>query len=89
MTRPRAVQEAGIGADAPTPPRIHDLRHSFAVRTLVGWHRNGLDVAALLPRLSTYLGHREPRYTYRYLTTTPELLGHAVRLLDAGQAIRS
>lgn len=69
-------------------PRIHDLRHSFAVRTLVGWHRDGSDVAALLPRLSTYLGHREPRYTYRYLTATPELLGHALARLEADQAVK-
>ncbi len=85
----RAVGAAGIGADSPRPPRIHDLRHSFAVRTLVGWHRDGRDVAALVPRLSTYLGHREPRSTYRYLTATPELLGHAVRLLEAHQGAGS
>lgn len=88
LTFRRAVDAAGIGAGSATRPRIHDLRHSFAVRTLIGWHRDGLDVAALLPRLSTYLGHREPRYTYRYLTATPELLGHAARLLDAHQAAR-
>lgn len=81
----RAVDTAGIAAGSPIRPRLHDLRHSFAVRTLVDWHRDGLDVAALLPRLSTYLGHREPRYTYRYLTATPELLGHAARLLEAHQ----
>lgn len=79
----RVVDTAGIGAGSPVRPSIHDLRHSFAVRTLVGWHRDGLDVAVLLPRLSTYLGHREPRYTYRYLTATPELLGYAARLLEA------
>jgi integrase/recombinase XerD len=45
---------------------VHDLRHSFAVRTLLSWYRAGLDVEALLPRLSTYLGHREPRFTYWY-----------------------
>jgi hypothetical protein len=59
------------------------------VRTLLGWYRAGLDVEVLLPRLSTYLGHREPRYTYQYLTATPELLGHAAARLDAAQeAIR-
>ncbi len=83
----REVDAAGIGAGHPSRPRIHDLRHRFAVVTLVGWHRAGLDVAAMLPRLSTYLGHREPRYTYRYLTATPELLGHAVALLEADQAV--
>ncbi|HUR22279.1 MAG TPA: tyrosine-type recombinase/integrase [Acidimicrobiales bacterium] len=82
----RVVDTAGIGASHPTRPRIHDLRHGFAIRTLVGWHRAGSDVAAMLPRLSTYLGHREPRYTYRYLTATPELLGHAAMLLEADQA---
>lgn len=85
----QAVLTAGVGAEGPTQPRVHDLRHSFAVRTLLGWYRDGLDVEALLPRLSTYLGHREPRFTYRYLTATPELLGHAAARLDAAQeAIR-
>lgn len=86
----RAINAAGIGDPAPVlRPRIHDLRHRFAVRTLIGWHRAGLDVGAMLPRLSTYLGHREPRYTYRYLTGTPELLGHAAALLEADQRTRS
>lgn len=84
----RTVDTTGIGAGHPTPPRIHDLRHTFAVSALVGWHRSGADVAAMLPRLSTYLGHREPRYTYRYLTATPELLGHAADLLEADQEAR-
>ena len=61
---------------------MHDVRHSYAVNTLLRWHREGRDVAALLPHLSTDLGHREPRYTYHYLTATPELLGYAARLLD-------
>jgi integrase/recombinase XerD len=81
----QAVTAAGVGADGPARPRVHDLRHSFAVRTLAGWYRAGLDVEALLPRLSTYLGHREPRSTYRYLTATPELLGHAAARLEAAQ----
>lgn len=83
----QAVLTAGVGAEGLKRPRVHDLRHSFAVRTLLGWYRAGLDVEALLPRLSTYLGHREPRFTYRYLTATPELLGHAVARLDAAQEV--
>jgi len=51
---------------------------------VLGWHRAGLDVETLLPRLSTYLGHRDPRSTYHYLTATPELLGYAAARLDAG-----
>jgi integrase/recombinase XerD len=81
------VNKTGIGSSEKTRPRVHDLRHSFAVRTLVGWHRAGLDVEALLPRLSTYLGHREPRFTYTYLTATPELLGYAADRLEAAQAV--
>ena len=44
-----AVRASGIGAGFPSQPRIHDLRHAFAVRTLLGWYRAGLDVEALLP----------------------------------------
>ena len=81
----QAVSAAGVGAGRPARPHVHDLRHSFAVQTLAGWYRAGLDAEALLPRLSTYLGHREPRNTYRYLTATPELLGHAAARLEAAQ----
>jgi integrase/recombinase XerD len=80
---------AGIGAEAARPPRIHDLRHTFAVRALVGWYRDGLDIQVRLPWLATYLGHREPRYTYHYLSAVPELLGHAARLLEHAQAVGS
>ena len=54
----QAVAAAGVGADGPGRPRVHDLRHAFAIRTLAGWYPPGLDAEALLPRLSTYLGHR-------------------------------
>lgn len=74
---------AGIGADAPSRPRIHDLRHTFAIRTLIGWYRAGEDVEARLPVLSTYLGHRDPRWTYWYLSAAPELLGLAASRLEA------
>jgi integrase len=47
-----------------TGPRIHDLRHRFAIQTLVGWHRDGFDVEQRLPMLSTYLGHTCVRDTY-------------------------
>lgn len=56
------------------PPRLHDLRHSFAVNTLLEAHRSGLDVTARIAVLSTYLGHATPANTYWYLTSTPELL---------------
>ncbi len=83
----KAVKAAGISSGSPIRPRIHDLRHGFAIRTLLGWYRAGLDVEALLPRLATYLGHREPRFTYTYLTATPELLGQAAARLEGAQEV--
>ena len=72
------VHTAGLRArSARCRPRPHSLRHSFAVRTLVGWYRDGADVEAMLPRLSTYLGHVHPANTYWYLSAAPELLGLA------------
>jgi integrase len=66
-------------------PRPHDLRHGFAVRTLLGWYRDGADVEAQMPLLSTYLGHVHPANTYWYLSAAPELLVLvAARLDDAG-----
>jgi integrase len=53
---------------------LHSFRHSFAVRRLRAWHEAGLDVQALLPTLSVYLGHVRPEDTYWYLTATPDLL---------------
>jgi site-specific recombinase XerD len=58
-------------------PRLHDLRHSFAVHRLTAWYKAGADVQLLLPHLSTFLGHVHIRCTQRYLTMTPELLHQA------------
>jgi integrase/recombinase XerD len=69
-------------------PRLHDLRHTFAVNTLVGWQRAGLDIQPRLPWLSTYLGHIAPSSTYWYLTGTPELLAGAADRLEHGQQVR-
>jgi integrase/recombinase XerD len=55
-------------------PRLHDLRHRFAVTTLLHWYRTGLDVEQRLPVLSTYLGHAHVTDTYWYLSAIPELL---------------
>ncbi len=63
-------------------PRVHDLRHTFAVHRLTEWYRKGANVQALLPALSTYLGHVELHSTQRYLTMTPELLGEANRRFE-------
>jgi integrase len=58
-------------------PRLHDLRHSFAVHSLTSWYRQGADVQRLLPVLSTYLGHADLEGTKVYLSMTPELLQQA------------
>ena len=71
----RLTQTAGlIPRSATCRPRMHDLRHTFAVTTLLGWYRSGVDVQVRLPLLSTYLGHVDPGDTYWYLTATPELM---------------
>jgi integrase len=62
-------------------PRLHDLRHRFAVRTLIEWYRKGLDVEREIPKLSTYLGHVHVNDTYWYLEAVPELLQHATERL--------
>jgi integrase len=81
-------EHAMVGAGSTVTPRIHDHRHTFAVNTLLGWYRDGVDVPARISWLSTYLGHREPRYTYHYLSAAPDLLAHAARLLNDAQAAR-
>jgi integrase len=63
-------------------PRIHDLRHTFAVATLRDWYRAGVDVTSKLPLLSAYLGHGDPISTYWYLEAAPELLALAAERLE-------
>ena len=63
-------------------PRVHDLRHRFAIRTLLNWYRKGIDIDKALPSLSTYLGHTCVRDTYWYLSACPELMQEAARRLD-------
>lgn len=78
------VRRAGLEPrSAKCRPRPHDLRHSFAVRTLLGWYRDGADVQAQMPLLSTYLGHVHPGNTYWYLSAAPELLNLVAARLDA------
>jgi integrase/recombinase XerD len=69
-------------------PRVHDLRHSFAVATLLDWYRDGLDVTARMPLLSAYLGHTSPTSTYWYLQAAPELLTLAAGRLEPRSGAR-
>jgi len=63
-------------------PRIHALRHTFAVTTLREWYRSGADMDGKLPVLSAYLGHADPASTYWYLQACPELLALAAQRLE-------
>jgi site-specific recombinase XerD len=65
------------------PPRVHDLRHAFAVGTLLRWYRSGLDPNARLLHLSTFLGHVDPTSTAVYLTITRALLDEAGRRFES------
>lgn len=76
------LASAGLPTTTGPRPRIHGLRHSFAVHTLIGWQREGIDVASQLPVLSTYLGHVSPASTYWYLSAVPELMQLAAARLD-------
>lgn len=70
-------------------PRIHDLRHTFAVRTLLNWYRSGKDVGREMIKLTTWLGHATPAHTYWYLEAVPELLELAsARILGTEEAGR-
>jgi integrase len=77
------VRNAGLLPRSPEcRPRIHDLRHSFAVRTLLDAYRSGEDVEPRLVSLSTYLGHGDPSHTYWYLEAAPELMALASDRLE-------
>lgn len=66
-------------------PRIHDLRHSFAARTILGWYRAGKDPAREMVKLTAYLGHTKPENTYWYIEAVPELLELAARRVTDNQ----
>ncbi len=77
------VRQAGLtAASSSCRPRPHDLRHTFAVSTMLDAYRSGADPAVVLPILSTWLGHAEPSATYWYLSGTAELLAAATQRLE-------
>ena len=79
----RLVRHAGLlPRTRSCRPRIHDLRHGFAVHTLIDAYRDGADTQQCLTVLSTYLGHVDPARTYWYLSASPELLGRAAEGLE-------
>lgn len=74
----RLLRSAGLKpAAGRIGPRLHDLRHTFAVRCIERWYADGRDVQNLLPRLATYMGHANIQSTQYYLTITDAILRHA------------
>jgi integrase/recombinase XerD len=80
------LKQVGIVSSAhQRRPTLHSFRHTFAVKRLTLWQREGVDIRQQLPRLSVYLGHYGPESTYWYLSATPELLQDASTLFDPEQ----
>jgi integrase len=69
--------------DGMSSPRLHDLRHSFAVRTLLRWYRAGIDPSQRLIHLSTFMGHVDPTSTAVYLTITADLFEEASQRFES------
>ena len=63
----------GIYSGTGQRPRLHDLRHSFAVERLLQWYRDGEDINERLPLLATYMGHVNIQSTQKYIHVTPQL----------------
>jgi integrase len=81
-TMRRITTDMGL-RNATLRPTAHQLRHSFAVRTLIEWQRSGESVDEHIATLSTYLGHIAPADTYWYLSASPELMAMAAERLDS------
>jgi integrase/recombinase XerD len=78
LRRRSGLDRESLGRQA----RLHDLRHTFVLRTLLSWYRENRDVEAQLPLLSTFLGHVDPSSTYWYFEGAPQLLALAAERLE-------
>lgn len=84
LRTPQRFNRHGVG------PRVHDLRHTFAVRVMVSWYQQGKDINREMLKLVNYLGHQDLKHTYWYLEAIPELLALASQRVDSyGQEVRS
>lgn len=83
----RLFRESGLKTEkGRVGPRPHDLRHTFAAHRVLSWYRAGADLGPLLPRLSTYLGHRDLASTQHYLGVLPGVMEHASHRFEARRA---
>jgi integrase len=78
----RKIAQVSRPGGARRQPRLHDLRHAAAVHRLIAWYRRSADLQYLLPRLATYLGHKDLSGTQHYLTLTPPLLQEASKRFE-------
>lgn len=78
----RTIAEVCRQGSARRQPRLQDLRHTAAVHRLIAWYRRGADLQYLLPRLATYLGHKDLSGTQHYLTLTSPLLHEASKRFE-------
>ena len=81
VSRQIGIRKKTNGKRVGCGPRLHDMRHRFAARTLVDWYRAGVNVEREIHKLSTYLGHGHVNDTYWYLEAVPELLELATQRL--------
>jgi len=82
-TFPMLIDQAGLAGRGQRPrPRIHDLRHTFAVRQLIDWYHQGVDIEARIPALTSVLGHSDPASTYWYMHESPELFTIVAQRLE-------
>ena len=78
LSRKAGLRKAGDSC----APRLHDMRHTYAVQTLMRFYRDGADVESRLPQLATWLGHAGIGHTYWYVSAVPELMQLAVQKLE-------
>jgi integrase/recombinase XerD len=89
VSREVGLRSPGKGCGHGHGPRLHDMRHRFAVCTLLNWYRAGIDVEREIPKLATYLGHVHVNETYWYIEAVPELLELATRRLESPKEVES
>jgi integrase/recombinase XerD len=70
-------------------PRMHDLRHTFAVHRITDWYRHGINAERMIPALAAYMGRVGLRSTERYLALTPEHFRKQMRRVHSGRPVRT
>jgi integrase/recombinase XerD len=88
VSRAVGLRQRAEGCRHGRGPRLHDMRHRFAICALLNWYRAGSDVEREIPKLATYLGHVHVNETYWYIEAVPELLELATRRLESSKEVK-